>query len=271
MATPPFRAAAFAKLSARCRRRASACRRTAACRPRRTRQRSDSLPCIDRLPHRGAAEHDAFDENEARHPPRDRHRCCRRQPRAVEQDGFLRQPAQRGAARDIDGGLRSPHPVHACGRSSRPPRPRRPAARPRPTSTSRSKRSPPAMPPAVLTITASHSPGSHWESARAASLPHARASRRVLPRSAAPTGNTSDRAVGVEGVVQCLRVRAFESPASARSWPGLSCARFGLACQDVTPRPRAFGADLSPGGIERSHSEIARRSAASSMSALVQE
>ena len=73
----------------------------------------------------------------------------------------------------------------ACGRSSRRPRSRPSAPRRHRPSISRSKRSPPAIPPAVLTIMASHSPGSALGKRTRSEPSSCTRTRRVRPSCAA--------------------------------------------------------------------------------------
>ena len=159
-------------------------------------------------------------------------------PRVIEQDGFLRQPAQRGAGGDIEshrdlrvGPVRA---IDLLGRSAG----HHQAVRPTRRRKSRSKRSPPAMPPAVLTITASHS------------FPVVLGKRM----RSEPSSSTC----GAAGAAVLRPDR--DSDAAARAVGGENLALRLLA----PPPPRTSSARFF-------YSDSARRSAPSSMFALVQE
>ena len=165
---------------------------------RRTRQRSVNAPCstvspIAERPNTTAS------ASSRRASAREVDVDAAREPRAVEQDGLLRQPGRAARPRRRSASSRSrrrgaERAIDLLGRRCGDRR----APRRRPTAMSKSCRSPPAMPPAVLTITASSA------SRRCVGKPHAQ--RAVLV----------DRAAARHAADGAHRQR---DPAGARGWP----------------------------------------------------
>ena len=181
---PPLADARFGELSRRSHRRAGSFRQTPAA--HRAAPASDRSACPPRLfAHGGAAEHQASASSNDASPARSTSMRAV-EPRVIEQDGLLRQPAQaqRPPRHRSRNAISASGPSRAIdlfrGRASVTT-----SRAPRLTSTARSKWSPPAMPPAVLTMTASHSPASVFGKrmrSEPSSSTRARRVRAIVPR-----------------------------------------------------------------------------------------